>query len=250
MGSIKSANVGSIRQDLENIQEATLVNLSTGVEMKEVIDTTSQLFAQVISSSTEVEQSVGDMETIVHRIGDAIELVRDNIDNISATTDQNLSVVQESTEVVSAFNEDISILKTSIGELSHISNDFYEFISTETIDKILTNRMDHLVTKVDQCTSVEACIKIAKEVNVAQFQVLNNKGEIIAATQAESMSLNLFELYPPYKEFFENSNRGKYLFTPVVPKLDGYYGKFCASKVGNNLVTAEYSFNIKVKSSN
>lgn len=240
-------NVDVIRKDLDNIQDATKVNVETGDEMKTVIDNTNHLFGEMLISSKDVETSVDEMTSVIDKLKSAIDSVFGSVNEIALTSDENVSVVRESSEAVSAFNEDIDELYQSVDYLNGISKNFYKFISEETIDKVLIDRMEKLLLNINQCTSLETCQKLAKEINVSQFQILNSKGIITLATEKDSMGLNLFELFAPYKEYFENPKGEKYFLTSIVPRLDGYYGKFCAAKVQNKLVITEYSFNIKVE---
>jgi len=241
-----NTNVGNIRQDLDNIQNATEVNLSTGVEIEEMISNTSHLFSDVMEKGEDVGRNVNELFDIVQELNSTIINVNTSVDVISETSKENLTAVQESSDMIEAFNDDISVLNGTIQKLGSINSDFYKFISEETIDRILAVRADKIKGMMNRLTSVEACIAVAKEISISHFQLLNKHGEIILASEETSIGLNLFELFPPYKDYFEDETKTEYFFTAVVPRLDGYYGKFCAAKVGDQLLTLEYSFNIKV----
>lgn len=242
-----NSNVTVISKDLSGIQEATNLNLETGQAMKSMIDQTNGRFDEVMRSTKDASLSVGDMSNIVENLETTIEKVRNSFENIARTTDDNVTVVDESIKVFDAFSNDLDKLNESIGTLDKISNDFYDFVSSATIDKVLSDRLVKVVDAMDQCKSIDACKKIATDVNISAFQILNNSGVIIQATEKESMGLNLFEIFPPYQDFFEGAKNGEFYFTAIVPRLDGFYAKFCGTRVGNQMVIAEYSFNIKVE---
>lgn len=238
-------NVGAITGDLQNIQSATHLNLETGQEMKNRIDETNGRFDDVLATSNHAKKSVTDMTTIIANLESTIDTVKTSVSRISDMTQDNVTVVDESTRVFGEFSDDLNILNSSIQNLDHISNEFYAFVSTSTIDKVLKDRVTKLVKRVKECIDINACVKIQDEINVSAFQILNAEGAVIQATEQESIGLNLFDIFPPYRDFFETAKPNDLFFTSIVPRLDGYYAKFCCTRVGQEMIIVEYAFNIK-----
>lgn len=238
-------SVQSIGKALNEAMTATDENVTISHHMKENVLKSSDIFNDILKDSKTTENKVEHAFAIIENLDKAVSQVNHQVSFLSQKTRDNQEHTEKSTYVTKALGQDLTQLMTSTNALGNISETFYRFVSDKSIDVILKNRLKSVVTLIDRCNSTDGCKSVAKELNIANLQVLNKSGVIVQATETGSLGLNLFELYPPYGDFFAGRIKDQYLLTPIITRLDGYYAKFGAVKVGQQLVIVEYFFNIK-----
>lgn len=239
------SSVQSITKALNEAMIATDENVKVSIDMKGHVLKSSGIFNEILTDSQLTEAKVENAFEIIEGLDQSLGKVSQQVKFLSDKTEDNQQFVERSNQVSSELGKDLKQLMTSTNALGDLSDKFYQFISDKSIDVILKQRLDDLVPLISKCKSVEDCKVVAKTINIANLQILDRNGVIVQATEKESLGLNLFELYPPYREFFEGKTREKYLLTPIITRLDGYYAKFAALKVDQQLVIVEYFFNIK-----
>jgi methyl-accepting chemotaxis protein len=239
------SNVQSITVALNDAMTATDENVTISHRMKDHVLKSSDIFNDILNDSQLTESKVENAFEIIENLDHALEKVSQQVSFLAAKTEDNQQYVERSSKVSNDLGRDLNQLMTSTNALGNLSDKFYQFISEKSIDVILKKRLDDVGTLVGNCKNVEGCKSTAKTLNIANLQVLDRNGVIVQATEKDSIGLNLFEIYPPYKEFFDGKTREKYLLTPIITRLDGYYAKFGAIRVEQQLVIVEYFFNIK-----
>ncbi len=228
--------------------KATEQETEKSSEMSESVKTqvfgTSKIFEAISSDSKLTEDRVEHAFTALDRLSNAVHAIEKKIEAISEHTSTNNQTVLTTKAIVTTMRSEIDKLKTSALNLGDINERFYQTISSKSIDVILTQQLEFLIKEYQAKRSVEEAKSFAKQHKISNYQILDQTGKIITATESESIGLNLFDIYPPYKEYY-NSKSSSYLLTPIVKRLDGYYAKFAAVRKENALIIIEYSFNIK-----
>lgn len=238
-------SVQSITKALNEAMTATDENVKVSIEMKDHVLKSSDIFNDILKDSQLTEAKVENAFEIIEGLDQSLERVNQQVKFLSDKTEDNQQFVERSNQVSIELGKDLQQLMKSTNALGDLNDKFYQFISDKSIDVILKQRLDDLVPLVTKCKSVDDCKAVAKAINIANLQILDRNGVIVQATEKESLGLNLFELYPPYKAFYDGKTKDKYLLTPIITRLDGYYAKFAALRVDQQLVIVEYFFNIK-----
>lgn len=240
--------VNDIKKSVDIAIQQTEENQQTGTEAMKKADTVKFLFESLKTSAGETGGRVNNAFNVLLKLEANIDSVTESVGSMASTSELTIERMTSSKEQSSALEKDINHLLQSVKELDHNAKDFYEFIADKTTDTILNKHVGLLLEHLDRCKNSTACKGLAKELNVDEFQILDAKGVIVMATEEDSVGLDLFSIYPPYKEY-ATSNRSDNLFTPIVPRLDGYYARFCAKRLpSGGLLIVEYSFGIKESS--
>lgn len=239
------AIVAEIKGSVDDAILKTEENKQTGAVAMDKADSVKMLFETLKESAGETGGRVANAFNVLLDLEDNISTVTSSVATMATTSEMTIERMSSSKDQAKALERDIDFLSNSVSQLDENASAFYEFIADKTTDTILKKHVDLLMQQIDRCTESKACKQLAEELNVDQFQLLDANGIIVMATEEESVGLDLFSLYQPYKEF-ATSGRTDYLFTPIVTRLDGFYARFCAKRLpSGGLLIAEYSFGIK-----
>ncbi|MCT4585382.1 MAG: methyl-accepting chemotaxis protein [Peptostreptococcaceae bacterium] len=242
-------NVSKIVEELKEVNIYSKKNLENTQSISKNTKESKMLYDDILSNSNQTKIKVEDAFNILNDFNIKIKDLSENMNNIYVSAKQSMDIIDESVKETKLLNKDIKSLENLSENVSNNCDKFYNYLSKETINKILSIKMKELkerLNNIDKLDSNKDLIKIAKELNISAFQIVNREGKIIKATEKESIGLNLFEIYSPYKDYY-NSNSNGFLYTDINLRLDNYYAKFCASKKDKYLIIVEYSFNIKKK---
>lgn len=243
-----------IKEILSSVDEAMVQmaeNQKVSATAMDMANGAKTLFADIKANA---DETGGRVQNAFNVLLDLEENVRGVIESVTSMAEMSAATVENaetSKEQAAALETDIGYLAGSVGKLDENAKAFYEYIADKTTDTILRKQVDLLAERYKGCGEVKACRALSDSLNLDQFQVIGTDGVIKLATEEESVGLDLFTLYPPYKSFFESGTEA-YHFTPIVVRLDGYYARFCAKKLpdGKGLLVAEYSFGIKESDAN
>lgn len=238
------SSVTAITTALKVTEQETEKSVEMSESVKNQVFGTSKIFEAISTDSKLTEERVEHAFTAIDRLSNAVHEIENQIEAISNHTSTNNQTVLTTKSIVKTMSLDIEKLKTSALNLGDINERFYQTISSKSIDVILTQQLEFLMNEYHAKRSVEEAKSFAEQHKISNYQVLDPSGKIITATEAESIGLNLFEIYPPYKDYFD-SKSSTYLLTPIVKRLDGFYAKFAAVRKENFLIIIEYSFNLK-----
>lgn len=243
-------NTLKLNSALNETMKSTDENVQTTKIMRKQVGNSHKIFENLYQNSLKTEKLVGEAFTKVSDLEQVLSVINESMDKIFDRAKYNLNSSDQSLEEAKAFNRELEGLAGFVDELAGISKHTHKYLSEKSIDYILKKRIDILEQEIKKCKSVDKCKSIAKNADIDNFQILDSTGKVIMATESESIGLNLFSLYDPYKQhFLKNSTRRdeSYLLTHIAVKLDKYYAKFCAKRVGENLLIAEYTFDIKAR---
>jgi len=238
-----------VKEILESVDDAMVQmesNQKVSSNALEMANGTKDLFADIKENANEAGGKVQNAFNVLLNLEDNVKGVIESVTTMADMAQSTVVKAESSKGKAAALETDIKFLSGSVGKLDENAKDFYEFIADKTTDTILRLQVDALEGLYSDKTSVEACRALADSLNMDQYQFIDSSGKIKMATDKDSIGLDLFALYPPYKEFYQ-SGKEIYHFTPIVVRLDGYYARFCAKKAkdGSGLIVAEYSFGIK-----
>ncbi|MCK8058592.1 MULTISPECIES: methyl-accepting chemotaxis protein [unclassified Fusibacter] len=236
-----------VDQVLDTIETAESTADSTVKKSEEAYD-----FAQAtVEALSQIEKNSDNTETMVKSAFDDLKTLDSSLNKIISNTNHlhelSIDTKERSTEsgvLVSALDESFNVLDGSVNELGNSSEKFNQYVINNTTDKTLKKNLEDLTAEFDSLLDQDSIAKAQYKFGIDQFQILSSKGVILKATEKEAIGLNLFDLYPPYGEFFKSKSK-TILFTPIVTRLDGKYARFAASLTpsGDGLMIVEYTFN-------
>ncbi|MBN2796198.1 MAG: hypothetical protein JXR88_12380 [Clostridia bacterium] len=220
------------------------VKLSMGSLLK--AEASKLLFEKIKENSDATDSKVNQVYDDLNKLERSMDGVVVQSDTALDASHETLKLASESSRNMSEVSHSIDAIRGSVSKLSQASTDFYQFITENTTDKVLKKHLDCLLEHFNVLKDHENVKALQEKFHIDEFQLLNEKGEIEMATEKGSIGLNLFEIYPPYEAYYK-SNRRDIFYTPIVPRLDGYYARFCAYKRPDlkGLITVEYTFGIK-----
>lgn len=130
--------------------------------------------------------------------------------------------------------------------MAQTSENYYNYVVSHTTDKVLEKHAKDILRDFESMKSNEDLKLYKAKHDTGEFQFLNENGVIDLATEADSVGLNLFEIFPPYKSYFESGSK-EFFYTPIVARLDGFYARFCAMRRPDQkgIIAVEYTFGIK-----
>lgn len=242
-------NVSNIVNELKEANIYSKKNLQNSESISNNTKESKILYDDILSNSNQTKLKVEDAFNILNDFNTKIKDLSENMNNIYVSAKQSMDIIDESVKETKMLNKDIKSLESLSYNVSNNCDKFFNYLSKETIDKILSTKMIELkdrLNDIEKLDSNKDLVDIANDLNVTAFQIVNKDGKVIKATEKESIGLNLFDIYNPYRDYY-NSNSNKFLYTDIVLRLDNYYAKFCASKKDGYLIIVEYSFNIKKK---
>lgn len=238
-------NVDEVLSALVQTESVNEENIQSGARIQESVLSNQAIFDKIKDQSEDAETQVAQATLVVKKVDGHLGNIQDFVKHIADSTSENERRLEMAQDHCAALDTDIESLLKTTDTLDALSTRFYELVSSRSVDIILKEQVQKILAKISSLDSVDACSRFAKEMNISNFQILDRSGVIKMATEKSSIGLNLFELYTPYKTHFENSREGNLLMTPIVTRLDGYYAKFAAVRHKDQLVIAEYMFNIK-----
>lgn len=207
-----------------------------------------EMFVEIVKNSEDTNRQISSVYNGLKQLDDNMKEVVTDTDTIYTHAMETLQMSEQSNEEMSIVEESLETVSKAIVQLSHASEAFYNYIAEQTTDKILKKNLHDIVNNLSSIKNNKDASMIGIQYHIDEFQIINAQGVVELATESGSVGLNLFEIYPPYKTYFESYDTSLF-YTPIVPKLDGYYARFCAIKSpkGDQLITAEYTFGIKKK---
>lgn len=239
-------NTYEMKDALNETLQSTDENVHISNMMRDQMLKSQEIYKVLYENSTHTEEKVEEAFEVVNKLETAIKVVNQSMSMIAEKAEDNIHSSQQSLEEANSFNNELQGLSSYIHELKKNSDTAHDYLSEKSINYILKRRLKTLIPLLDDCTTVTTSQKIAKDVDIDNFQIIDESGHIIMATQKESLGLNLFDIYKPYQDLYLKNNKSMFL-TPIITRLDKYYAKFCATRVGNQLIVVEYTFNIQAK---
>lgn len=240
-------NTNKMSSALNETLKSTDENVEISQVMREQVLKSHDIFQVVYENSASTEEKVEEAFKIVGQLENALKVVNESMGLIATKAEDNMTSSDQSLEEANRFHEELQGLSEYVNELSKISEKTHDYLSEKSINYILKRRMDLLEEKLSTCRDVTSCQQVAKTMDIDNFQILGSSGKVIMATEKESIGLDLFDLYKPYGEYYHKQN-GKtspeVFLTPIATRLDGYYAKFCAKRIGDQMVIVEYTFDI------
>jgi len=194
-------------------------------------------FNEVKNDIQAVQKNSADSSDLINKLKVNINEINEEITNIYNDSEFIVANSNNALNNTDTFKKEINLLANSVNKMTINSDTLYNF----TIKKILTNliviQAKQLKKKNIIGLTVNEARKLANDLNIDDFTYINNKGIIIMATNKDSLNLNLFEIYPPYKTFFNDKSK-KLFITDLTKKINGKYSIFAAIK--NNSKTGLY----------
>lgn len=237
-------NTFEMNSALNETLSATDENVDISKRMQKQVNNSQDILQVLYENSINTEERVEEAFQVVGKVEDALKTVNESMANIASKAKENMIASSQSLDEANRFNKELNDLSIYVDELQEISEQTHDYLSEKSIDYILNRRIVLLEENLGSCIDIDSCKNISKKIDVDNFQILNSTGKVVLATEKESLELNLFELYEPYRKFYED-NDNKVLLTPIVTRLDNYYAKFCAKRIGDKLIIVEYVFDIK-----
>lgn len=254
-----SIDTTSSLQEINQIAEEVIIGIKdvTGLSKesntinKNALERIANSKDKVIESeknSSLVSANLRKSAKLVESLGAKIEELSEHTDKSSEEANEIEQMLEYSKQRVDNLNKETIKLNTQITDMEKVSNKIYKIVSEDTIDKLVKRQSDMLKKDLKDLKDIknkEIHLKLdelSKKHFIDSFCILDNTGIIIYNTDKSGMNINLFEIYPPYKEFYHSSET--YLFTPIVQTVDGKNSKFCAVKSidGSALIVTGYVF--------
>lgn len=205
-----------------------------------------ELFENIVSNSDvtneKVSLAVGYLNDLDSNVSTVIETVR----NLYDDSLESKAASAGASERIVGLGESIGVVSTSVDKLNGVSSQFYKYIADNTSDKTLLRNINSILDHLDEIKTSGDAERLKDELGVGEFQVLDKHGVIKIATEKDSIGLNLFEIYPPYGDYYRSQSR-EILYTPIVKRMDGYYARFATINApdGSGIIIAEYTFGVK-----
>lgn len=237
-------NTYEMSRAIDETIKSTDENVNISKQVREQFKESHGIFQLLYENSVSTEEKVEEAFNVVGQLEDAIKKVNSSMSVMATKTEDDMDSSKQCLEEARRFNEELTELADYVNDLKTISVKSYESLSEKSIDYVLVRRIEALEGKIHQCKTVKACKDIAEEIGIDNFQIVDKSGKVVLATEQESINLNLFELYDPYRALYEKNSNDIEL-TTIVTRLDGYYAKFCAKRIKDYLVIVEYTFDIK-----
>jgi len=241
--------IEEILKTVEQASKSTDQSIELSDRTLKQAEESKELFENIRSNSDITKDKVSGAAGTLKELENNVNSVVEKVSHLYEASVENVESSADSIEKISSLGKSIDIVAKSVGDLDSISGEFYAFIADNTTDNTLRRNINTILEHYDSVKSNADAKKFKEEHGIDEFQFLDSTGVIRLATEEGSVGLNLFEIYPPYKEFFE-SNSNEVFFTPIVPRLDGYYARFGAIHTADRkgLITAEYTFGLKSES--
>ncbi|KPU27607.1 hypothetical protein TR13x_03495 [Caloranaerobacter sp. TR13] len=236
---------GIVMEIFDNINSAistTEENRRVTKEALEKAKDSKKVFDEIKSNSHVTEEKVKASFNILSDLKENISYIIENIDSISQRTNDTVACTNESFNAMKLLEDNIMDLSKSVNNLDIIAKELYKYVADDTTDKILRNQIKILSKIIRDDLTVEDCVRIADDLHIDNFQITDQNGVIVSATEKDSIGLNLFEIYEPYRDFYKKGNTTECYLTPVVKRVDGKYARFCAMlrKERKGLIIVEY----------
>lgn len=238
--------VDLILEIVEQTHGATTTSKSLSSQSLSRAEASHTMFNEIVTNSEATDKHVSTVYKDLNALEENMDKVREDSEILYQDAVETLDLSSQSVDHMTSIKRSLDTVEYSINQLSSVSEEFYNFIATNTTDKVLSKNAKDILSVIEHVNNNEDAQKYKERFNIGEFQVIDSLGKVVVATEASSIGLNLFEIYPPYKAYFE-SNDTTFMFTPIVPRLDGYYARFCAVKSPDKkkLITLEYTFGIK-----
>lgn len=236
--------VNDTLSSMDKVVSATAQNSYLATAVLSDANNNMQIYKKIKSNSQETEESVKEVFQVITNLNGNITSVADEIAFVSEKSEETTFVASSSKEIIQTLESNINHLVKTIDRVYGSNKESYKYIYENTTDKLLKTYIDKIEKKIGTCTTVEDCIKLASELDINEFQILDSTGKIILATEKQSIGINLFELYKPYKDLYKSKSK-KCLFTPITKRVDGFYARFCAKNVDDKVLIVEYAFGVK-----
>ncbi|MBF8983906.1 methyl-accepting chemotaxis protein [Lutibacter sp. B2] len=235
--------VSKIFEDVESAVIKTQDNLQISKFALDKANHSKEGFDNMVEILNDAESSVNESFDVLVELRKNVTYVINRVNDIYKSTEITVEQSDCSYEIMNNLVHNINELSASVEVLTDDANMLYNFTAGDTMDKILINQ----ARKLNEYGNDFDELKEASEMfYIENFQVIDKKGIIIMATEKESMGLNLFEIYKPYKDFYEDQKNKEYFLSPLVKKVDGVCARFCAIRRKHNegLLIIEYKIDL------
>ncbi len=236
--------VSNVTGALDGAAEQTNVNETLASQVQEEVFLAADAISAIAEQAGTAREEMAGMNDTLQLMRTELLQMNDEMQTLEEKTGRNKEQVQRVRRTFDQVEEEMNGLQTSVQDLEEVSSHVYAFVSDQSIHVVLENQLELLKEQVDASHTPEQASALAGRLGTGNFQILDSSGTVVCATEQEALGLNLFELFPPYQTFAEDGSRQK-IFTPIVTRLDGYYGKFAAVKQGDLIIIVEYAFNIQ-----
>lgn len=244
------SDIHTLVDDMLSIVSQTTENTKNSIQLSstslEQAMVSKAQFVKIMENSDVTESKVGQVYEDLSSLEDRMSFVIQTTESAKEEAVKSLEMSNHSVMNMQEVSRSLDTINISVENLSDVSSAFYNFIAENTTDKVLKKNLSDLLKHFETIKTYEDVKRYQNEFHIDEFQILKQNGVIALATEEGSVGLNLFEIYPPYKTYYESGSRDLF-YTPIVPRLDGYYARFCAVRRpdGKGIITAEYTFGIK-----
>ncbi|MEA1975903.1 MAG: methyl-accepting chemotaxis protein, partial [Bacillota bacterium] len=271
--SIEAARAGDAGRGFSVVaDEIRKLSIDTNKSLKDIKFIISEIVESINIARNETNNNYKNSEIALSNAKDAgsgfnkvknnMKIVQDNSNNsfdlikkleidISKINKTIIQIYNDSEFVVEKNNDslnnintlstEINLLAKSVDEMAVNSDVLYSFLVGDVLSKLVTVQAKQLRDRNILNLNVNEAKKLAQDLNMDGFTYINKDGIITMATAEESMNLNLFDIFPPYKTFADDKRRELFV-TDLTPRVDGMYCIFCAikSNLDDGIYIVEY----------
>lgn len=238
--------VSQINKQIANVLESNLKARKLSKESLISSENLEKMFSTILDNSKDNEKDLSEILFSVKDLNNNVDVVLDQFTAVDNAVESTVLLSTSSKSRMAHISHDLDEIVQSATSLAKTSEAYYNYVVKNSTDKVLEQDANAILRDFEMLKSVDLMQEYKSQNEMGEFQFLNEEGVIELATESDSIGLNLFNLFPPYKSYFESGSK-EFFFTPIVPRLDGYYARFCAVRRPDQqgIIAVEYTFNIK-----
>lgn len=203
-------------------------------------------FNEVKNNIKTVQENNNNSKNLIQKLKINVNEINEEITKIYNDSEFIVENSNNALNNTDTFKKEINLLADSVNEMTINSDSLYDFAVKDVLAKLVTIQAEKLKNTKVINLNVDEAQNLAKDLNMDNFTYINKNGIITMSTSKESLTLNLFEIFPPYKIFAEDKTKDIFV-TDLTRKVNGVYAIFCAIKCNSNngMYIAEYEVDIE-----
>ena len=203
-------------------------------------------FNEVKNNIKTVQKNNNNSTNLIQKLKANINEINEEITKIYNDSEFIVENSNNALNNTDTFKNEINLLANSVNEMTINSDSLYDFAVKDVLAKLVTIQAKKLKNTKVINLNVNEAQNLAKDLNMDNFTYINENGIITMSTSKESLNLNLFEIFPPYKSFAKDKTKDIFV-TDLTRRVDGIYAIFCAIKCNSNngIYIAEYEVDIE-----